>query len=607
MNYKKAVAPCLLSLLVAGGIIVSSSLPFHAVATLAGDADLSSTVESADLTLVKNALLGKNVLSHQAFENADLNFDFAVNVTDDALLLRKLLGEPGESDPDGEKNIYLADSGITFTGTGMALSDNNTIITISVPGNYNVYGSMGDGQIVVDVDKTVYAGAEDKVKLQLNGIDLTCKDNSPIYCAAISDKLIVDLTSGTTNYITDGSGYINADDSAAAIYSKDDLNIKGDGGTLIVKGNTEDGIVSKDDLKIKSGNIQVTAVDDGIRGKDSVEIEDGTVTVSCSGAGIKSNNDVDEGEGNVYIIGGTVDITCGVFSENTAIGKGIVGHSSVMIDGGTININSADDSLHSNNTVTINGGTITAATKDDGVHADEYLYINGGNINIIDSYEGLEACYITITDGIIKLKASDDGINAAGGDGSGMQGPGQGTWNPGTGTGTDYYVLISGGYLFAEANGDGLDSNGNFTISGGTVIVCGPQRGGNGILDIGDGGSTFSITGGLLLGIGTSSMPVAPTTGLGYLWNASMNFSADKMVCIADASGSCIAALKVPAFIGTMTGACVFTSATYSKGTHNIYLGGTYTGTLDANGFATGGTISGGTLMQSGTISGGRW
>lgn len=608
MDFKKSVTPRVLSLLIIGGIFASLNLPFCAADTLTGDVDLNSTVELADLTIMKNAVLGSDVLSSQAFENADLNTDFIVNVTDETLLLRRLLGDTEDPLPSGENNIYLDDGGITFTGTGMELSDSNSVITISIPGNYNVYGSMGDGQIIVNVDKDIYAGDDDKVKLQLNGIDLTCKDNSPIYCAAISDKLIVDLTIGTTNYITDGSGYINADDSAAAIYSKDDLNIKGDGGTLIVKGNTEDGIVSKDDLKIKSGNIQVTAVDDGIRGKDSVKIEDGTVNISCSGAGIKSNNDSEEGEGNIHIIDGEINITCGVFSGSTASGKGIVGHSSVTIDGGTINIDSADDSIHSNNTVTINDGNITAATKDDGVHADEYLYINGGNINITDSYEGLEACYITINDGNIKIKSSDDGINAAGGDGSGTQGPGQGSWNPGTSTGIDYYANISGGYLFVEANGDGLDSNGNFTVSGGTVIVCGPTRGGNGIIDIGDRGAVFSVTGGLVLGIGTSDMPVAPTTDFGYLWNSGMSYSTGKMVCIADSSGNCIAALEVPDSIGNYNGACEFTSATFVQGTHNIYLGGTYSGTLDENGFSTGGTISGGTLMQSSTISGGgRW
>lgn len=599
MNRDKKPVARILCALIAAGILSATNFPAPAIKAAAGSPDL--------FTSVKAALLGTAVIDKQAFESSDSDGDLLLCATDASLILRKLLKPGAGTDPTGENNIYLADSGITFTGTGMELSDNSMVITITQPGDYNVSGSTKDGQIIINVDKTVYAGEDDKVKLQLCGIDLTCPDNSPIFCAAINDKLIIDLSDGSTNYITDGTGYTNADSSAGAIYSKDDLNIKGSGGTLIVKGNTEDAIVCKDDLKIKSGTIDITSADDGMRGKDSVEIEDGTIKINAAGAGIKSSNDTEEGEGNVLILGGTIDITCGVYSGNTATGKGIVGYSSVTVEDGTLNINSADDALHSNNTVTVNGGNITIATKDDALHADEYLTINGGAITATESYEGLEACYITINDGTIKLKASDDGINAAGGDGSGMMGPGQGGWNPG-GSSNDYYVKINGGYLYVESNGDGLDSNGSLYITGGVVIECGPVRGGNGMIDIGDGsGYTFSVTGGLVMTIGTSDMAVMPTSDFGYLYSSGMKLTTGTMVCVADASGNCIAALQVPASINNMTGACEFSASTYVNGTHSIYLGGTYSGTLDANGFATSGVISGATKQNNSTGGGGGW
>ncbi len=91
-------------------------------------------------------------------------------------------------------------------------------------------------------------------------------------------------------------------------------------------------------------------------------------------------------------------------------------------------------------------------------------------INITDSYEGLEAYDIEINGGTIKIVSSDDGLNAAGGDGSGNFNPGG--WGPGNMNTSSGILNISGGYIFVRAEGDGVDSNGNLNISGGTTIIC---------------------------------------------------------------------------------------------------------------------------------------
>ena len=118
----------------------------------------------------------------------------------------------------------------------------------------------------------------------------------------------------TTNGEIECTIYTNADEDSGAIYSKDDLKIKGKG-NLTVNGNCADGIVGKDSVKIFNGNINVNAVDDGIRGKDSVKIGDADDTdfsalnvtvVSSGGDGITSTNDTDADKGNVIINGGTI-------------------------------------------------------------------------------------------------------------------------------------------------------------------------------------------------------------------------------------------------------------------------------------------------------------
>ena len=100
--------------------------------------------------------------------------------------------------------------------------------------------------------------------------------------------------------------------------------------------------------------------------------------------------------------------------ESTSM-KALKATTNIIIDGGTFNIDSEDDSIHSNANAIINGGTFEIASGDDGIHSDTQLDINGGTINISKSYEGIESTTININDGSIHLVASDDGINAAGG------------------------------------------------------------------------------------------------------------------------------------------------------------------------------------------------
>ena len=87
--------------------------------------------------------------------------------------------------------------------------------------------------------------------------------------------------------------------------------------------------------------------------------------------------------------------------EDTASTKGIKAGGNLSISGGTFNIDSADDALHSNSDISITDGTYEIATGDDGVHADSAVEISGGTINITQSYEGIEGLTVTISGGEI--------------------------------------------------------------------------------------------------------------------------------------------------------------------------------------------------------------
>lgn len=162
--------------------------------------------------------------------------------------------------------------------------------------------------------------------------------------------------------------------------------------------------------------------------------------------------------------------------------KGIKADGDMYLNGGTYQIDSADDSIHSNANITIADGTYTLATGDDGVHADDALIVNGGTITMTESYEGLEGLTVTINDGTIDITARDDGINAAG-----------------------EKMELNGGYIHILAGGDGMDSNGDLTINGGEIYIDGPSDNGNSAIDYGDRSSAY-VNGGTLVAIGSSGM-----------------------------------------------------------------------------------------------------
>jgi len=529
--------------------------------------------------------------------------------------------------------IRLEGDSIAVEGNGVNVS--GTIVTVTAAGVYNIQGILNDGQIVVDTQDA------ETVTLILSGADITNTTSAPIYVAN-AEKMVITLADGTQNSLTDGATYCYPDESDepnAAIFSHDDLTINGDG-ALTVNANYNNGIASKDDLKIVSGTITVNAVNDGIKGKDSVSIKDGVITINAGADGIQSTNADEEGKGYILIEGGTFNITSafdsiqaetnlqinggnftitsgggsvnnstdggGMWGDRgmegnpnkpTESAKGLKAGVDITVMAGTFNINSADDAIHANNSVSINDGTILMASGDDGIHADTTLTINGGEINLTQSYEGLESAIITVNGGTIHLHASDDGINAGGGaDSSSVNGrPGQ---NEFAMTG-NYFVYIHGGYIFIDANGDGLDTNGSFAMTDGVVLVNGPTNNGNGPLDY---MGTFNVTGGFLVAVGSSGMAQAPSdtsTQYSVLYNFDEVQTAGTLVHIQTQSGQ-----EILTFAPTKEYQSVLLSSSVLQNgeTYVVYSGGNATGTV-TDGLYSGGTYTVGTQVTSFTIS----
>ncbi|MBQ5331097.1 MAG: carbohydrate-binding domain-containing protein [Oscillospiraceae bacterium] len=473
----------------------------------------------------------------------------------------------------GEENavIVLSDNGISVSGTGAAASGSSLVIEKG--GVYRISGSL-TGQMIVDISK------EEEAELILDGVTIRGSDKtgSPLYIRS-ADKVTLTLSEGTVNSFSDTQVYAmnGEDDPSACIYSEEDIAIKGTG-SLYVEGNYKNGIQSKNDIKIKNGNITVTAINDGIKGKDSVIVTGGSVKVTCGGDGIVSTETDEEGKGTVSLSGGDVTVTAGGGHKNGAAhtqsfgwgrsdsttdsdeqsgtsAKGIKASCSVVIEGGNVTIDSADDSLHTDDSLMISGGTLSLSSGDDGIHAENSITIDGGSCEILTSWEGIESPLIDFNGGSFRVTASDDGLNASDGSGSGnfMQSDGKSLIN------------ITGGELTVDSAGDGLDSNDSMTMSGGKVTVSGSRDQGNSALDY-DG--SFVQTGGVLAAGGSSGMAQTVTSCSGGALAVYFGspLSAGSTIEIKDRSGS-VLCTYVPvrdADFFTLSGDILADGSTYS-------------------------------------------
>lgn len=233
-------------------------------------------------------------------------------------------------DENTATKITLSGNKISISGDGAEQKDGN--LTIKSAGTYVISGTLDNGKILVEANDT------DKVQIVLNNANITNKLGSPIEVKN-ADKVFLTLADGSTNNITDeseaASSSENTDISDAAIYSKTDLTINGNG-SLIVKSKNNEGIKSKDELVITGGNITVDSKEDALTGKDSIAIKGGNFVLNSDKDGLKSSNSTDSSKGWISIDGGTFKIT--------AANDGIDAETTLEINGGKFDITTGEGS-----------------------------------------------------------------------------------------------------------------------------------------------------------------------------------------------------------------------------------------------------------------------
>lgn len=476
---------------------------------------------------------------------------------------------------NGQTVTITAEGTYIFSGTlseGQIVVDADNAKVQIVFDNVDITCASSAAVYVKSAEKVFVTLAEGAQNTLRNTDEYVAIDDNNIDAVIFAKS---DLTLNGTGSLTivsaEGHGIVSKDDlkitggtyditaAGHALSGKDSVRIAD--GTFILTAE-KDGIHAEnaDDeekgyIYIADGDFTITSDGDGMDASNIVQIEDGTFDITAGGGaanslkthesdmpggGMSQNIERPDGESmpqmgekpdeeSMSQMGEKPDEESmpqmgekpdgenmpqdTTTDESGTSTKGIKAGGGMYLNGGTYQIDSADDSIHSNANITIADGTYTLATGDDGVHADDALTVNGGTITVTESYEGLEGLTVTINDGTIDITARDDGVNAAGGtdqSGFGTFGDhfkGMDSADDETEETTDkeMWMELNGGYIHILAGGDGVDSNGDLTINGGEIYIDGPSDNGNSAIDYGDRSSAY-VNGGMLVAIGSSGM-----------------------------------------------------------------------------------------------------
>lgn len=433
-------------------------------------------------------------------------------------------------------------------------------------------------------------------------------------------ETLVWIADGTYHLTSSGTA-VNTEtgeaNSSKGIHCGGDVGIAG--GKLTIDA-AEDGVNCTGSLELQAGEVDVTSAEDGIQADGDLTVSGGTVTITTTGTVAASAQDDfhpnNFGGGNFGGNGNTppgnadhrqnaaasdasaipaaamqttadpsTDAGASAAAAMTtaaedATSKGIKCGGNLTMSGGSCTIDSTDHAVHAAGTAVFSGTTLEITSDNKGISSHGDLEISGGDITIHSCTEGVESkAEMTISGGNVRiLDASDDGLNTGGSDSG------------------SYAMTISGGYIYVNAFGDGVDSNSTWEMSGGTLLVCGPTSGGDGSLDA-DGNMTY--TGGTLLALSSKGMMEYPESGCLIATNC--NAAAGEQISIVDKNGTVLATLQSPKAVSDV----IYGIGDSDSADYTIVTGGTYDGILNEDGYGEGGSVSGGTEVTANGGQGG--
>ena len=393
-----------------------------------GDTDEEGNpiVETVTLEVPAQIVSGRTLAPARAISES-----FGLDVDWDGDNRKVTITSEQDKDESWKENVGLINlDSMTYEGEGIEITDNQ--IKITQGGDFTVSGTLADGNITIST--------KEKVKIRLSGANITSSSNPCIFVED-ADKAYITLTDSTENYL------IAKNSEDGAIYSKENLEIKGDG-SLDIESSAGHGIKASDNLNIENGVISINAISDGVHVNETFKMTGGTVNITSVGDGIDCESIVNISGGTINIeTNGTPVETTQTEAETTQAEqrrpmwetdeadvefekstKGINAEWMMVISGGEIIVNSASHAIHCQDEIEITGGKFSLSSKyDKGISAHGNLTISGADtvIDVAKSTEGIESKNVmTINDGVISVVSTDDALNATGGNSGMMQGGG---------------------------------------------------------------------------------------------------------------------------------------------------------------------------------------
>ena len=341
-----------------------------------------------------------------------------------AALLLAACGSAAETESEATRIVFNG-SAVEIHGGGA--KDEGAVVKIGSAGSYVLSGSGEERQVVVDTGDNPM-----EVTLILEGLTLSNSGGAVIHIVQ-AGNFRLQLAEGTDNTLISGDeamlGSVDPEQSGAALYSEDDMDIEGSG-RLTVCGYLNNGIACKDDLDINAGVVTVVAANNGVKGNDSVEIKGGVLNITAQGDGIKSAELDTADKGFITISGGDVTVV--------SDGDGIQAATDLRITGGTL-------------AVTARGDGESASSK--ALKAGRAFTLEGGSVLVSSQEDGLRAQSVRVLGGSLELRALGDGIQ------SGVKGSGVGD------------VSIEGGTLLLLTGKQAVQPEGLFLVTGGELTA----------------------------------------------------------------------------------------------------------------------------------------
>lgn len=445
---------------------------------------------------------------------------------------------------------------ISYSGTSATVTVAGNVAQYVTPTVSGAYVSITQSDNVTGEDEIIYLlsgttengqfalSGNNKCTVTLSDVDLTCTTGAAV---TISDSRRIRLivNDGTTNTLADGTG-----SQKACFYSAGQLEIQGTG-TLNVAGNQKHAIKSASSVSINDLTLNViSAVGDGISCEEYFLLTGGTLTINgvgddgiqCDLGGDASTGEtaghVDEDSGNIYLEGGTVNVSVSADAAKCIKSEGdmlIRGSDVVATTGGggvwdSVKVKTkASSCLNADGNMTISGGKLSLTSTGaggKGINVDGNLAITGGITTISTTGNAVVASstgslsVVTQSNQLERYdsdyKSSPKGIKADGAITISDEAVINVTTTGAGGEGIESksYINISGGQTSITAADDAINSSynddtkslsnaGDFTITGGYLYVR--SSGNDGI----DANGNCYIKGGVVYAIGASSPELA--------------------------------------------------------------------------------------------------